>query len=55
MKNFTKWQLSGVALARVLLIAFGVSITCSAAKLTKATGEVLDGEFVGIIVLQAER
>ena len=55
MNNFRKWQLGGLALAGVLLMAFGISISCSAAKLTKATGEVLDGELVGIIVWQAER
>ncbi len=55
MKNLTKCQLNRLATAIVLLTTVGVPGFCSAAKLTKSTGEVLDGEFVGIIVLQGER
>lgn len=51
MRNLSKCMLNVVAIAMVLLIP----ALCSAAKLTKITGEVLDGQVVGIIVLQAER
>ena len=55
MKETRKYQTDRMRLAMALLITLGVlSNICHAAKLVKVTGEVINGDVLGFIVLQAD-
>ncbi len=54
MGNNNDCRLNALVIGILLLTTSAIAPLCSGSKLTKANSEVLDGELVGIIVLQAE-
>jgi hypothetical protein len=54
MREHSKRRINAAAIGIFLLTAASIAPLCFGANLTKPTGEVLDGDFFGIIVLHAE-
>src|SRR5262249_34303348 len=54
MKNVMQRNIHKLVTALLLLVILDAPGFCSSSQLTKTNGEVVSGEFVGIVVLRAE-